>query len=427
MSRYLCVFVFLLCASNLRAQLTLEVHAGGHDRINCPVSFPLPDAWSDTRHFQLVRNSDKKQIQVQRLGWAKSPRVIWMIHDRLAAGEKRSYTLSQANGPPKIKHAVRCEDDGAAITVTVGGSPVLRFNHATVEAPEGIDPVYRRSGYIHPVYTPTGNVVTGDFEKDHAHQHGIFNAWVNASFRSKPVDFWNQAKGLGDVEFKTMLNRRKSGPVFAQFTAKLTHIAVRDGERIPAIEETWQVRVYHAQDPFLFEIFSKQTTATEDPVQVNEYHYGGFGIRGPSEWLVTKDSEAKDSEAKDNNPNQDPVAAGDFLTSENRTRTDGNHTRARWVEMHGPIGSQHGGIIVMGANNNFHAPQTVRLHPNKPYFCFAPMALGAFALEQGDTYTSRFRFATHDGAQDAKLAERLWQDFAHPPKVIATANSVSSN
>lgn len=425
MSRcYLWVYALLLYSSTLHAQLTLEVQAGGHDRIDCPVTFSLPSEWSDTQHFELVRQSDQKQIPVQRLDWAASPRIIWMIHDRLAAGEKRTYTLNKANAAPRFKQVVRCEDDGASITVKVGDSPVLQFNHATVEAPEGIDPIYRRSGYIHPVFSPQGNIVTGDFESDHAHQHGIFNAWVNATFMGKPVDFWNQAKGLGDVEFKAILNRRESGPVFAQFTAKLTHVAIRDGERVPAIEETWQVRVFHARDPFLFEIYSSQSTTTEKPVQVNEYHYGGFGIRGPSEWLIAKGNKENSDNTR---PHQDPVAAGDFLTSENRTRADGNHTRARWVEMHGPIGSQHAGIIVMGANNNFRAPQPVRLHPDKPYFCFAPMALGSFSLEHGDKYTSRFRFATHDGAQNARLAERLWQDFAHPPKVVVTANSLSEN
>ena len=85
--------------------------------------------------------------------------------------------------------------------------------------------------------------------------------------------------------------------------------------------------------------------------------------------------------------------------------------------MHGPIGSQHAGIIVLSANSNFRAPQTVRLHPSKPYFCFAPMVLGAFSLEPKQTQVQRYRFVTHDGAQDSELAERMWQDLAHPPQI----------
>ena len=80
---------------------------------------------------------------------------------------------------------------------------------------------------------------------------------------------------------------------------------------------------------------------------------------------------------------------------------DGNHTRARWVDMHGPIGSQHAGLVVMGAMRNFRAPQTVRLHPNKPYFCFAPMALGEFKLEfrHAVLLTISLRFARWTGGR----------------------------
>jgi hypothetical protein len=85
--------------------------------------------------------------------------------------------------------------------------------------------------------------------------------------------------------------------------------------------------------------------------------------------------------------------------------------------MHGPLGSSHGGIVVLAAPGNFRAPQTVRLHPTKPYFCFAPMQLGAFSIKPDEAYASRFRFVVHDGQQDERLAERMWQDLAHPPQV----------
>jgi hypothetical protein len=169
--------------------------------------------------------------------------------------------------------------------------------------------------------------------------------------------------------------------------------------------------VYHSQRPFLFELTSRQRAATVDPVTVNEYHYGGLAVRGPSSWLRPIPRNEKQS------ADTDPLAAADFFTSSGRTRIDGNETRARWVEMHGPLGSTHGGLIVLAAPDNFRAPQTVRLHPTKPYFCFAPMQLGAFSIAQTDPYVSRFRFVVHDGAQDPLLAERMWQDLAHPPSI----------
>ena len=408
---FLGTFLLFTFTALAQAELRLQLHAGGHARENCPVFFTLPEEIKSARSFTLIREADNQEVPVQKSGVKDHPRLAWMITDRLEAGEKRIYKLTANDGRPKRDPRVAIDDDGAKLTVTVEGSPVLRFNHAVVEAPEGIKPIYRRSGYLHPVFSPQGNVVTGDFEPDHAHQHGVFNAFVNASFRDQPVDFWNQAKGLGDVEFES-LQFKRNGPVFAQFAANLVHVVIRDGKRIPAIKERWQLRVYNSQKPFLFEINSRQVLAGDDPVTVNEHRYGGFGIRGPSEWLPRK--EAKNDEVAEQS---DPPASGDFVTSEGRTRLDGNHTRSRWVEMHGPVGTQHAGIIVLSANGNFRSPQTVRLHPSKPYFCFAPMVLGGFQLEPDDVYAQRYRFVTHDGPPNADLAERMWQDLAHPAKV----------
>lgn len=409
--------VFSLCTwltltSLASADIRIMVLAGGHARQNCPVELALPDDLKNAKAFSLTRESDGKQVPVQRFGAKKNPRLIWMIDTPLVAGESRKYRLTKLDNSAKPDQTVLCADEGGKLKVSVGGIDVFTFNHSVVEAPQGIEPIYRRSGYFHPIKTPQGNTVTGDFEPDHPHQHGLFNAWVNTTFRGEPVDFWNQAKGKGDVECASVQRRKRAGAVFAQFKASLSHVAIKDGKRVPAIKETLVVRVYNAK-PFLFDIVSRAETATDDAIQVNEYHYGGFGMRGPSEWLIAKATEA-DAEAGNRS---DPLAVGDFLTSSGRTRSDGNHTRARWVEMHGPVGSQHAGIIVMAAESNFRAPQTVRLHPTKPYFCFAPMVLGDFSLKPKEVYTSRFRYVVHDGPPNSEFAERMWQDYAHPPKV----------
>ena len=62
------------------------------------------------------------------------------------------------------------------------------------------------------------------------------------------------------------------------------------------------------------------------------------------------------------------------------------------------------------------ASLTARFRGTKPYFCFAPMVLGGFKIEPGRPYVSRYRFYVHDGALDVKEAERLWHDYADPPR-----------
>ena len=77
--------------------------------------------------------------------------------------------------------------DGALI-VRIGDVEALRYHTAAVPAPQGMDPIYNRSGYIHPVRTPSGIVVTGDFAADHPHQHALFGAWTKTKFAGHAVD-----------------------------------------------------------------------------------------------------------------------------------------------------------------------------------------------------------------------------------------------
>src|SRR5262249_39181820 len=158
----------------------------------------------------------------------------------------------------------------------------------------------------------------------------------------------------------------------------------------PVLDETWTVRVYELDSHVLVDLESSQTCAGPSPLKVNSYHYGGFGLRGNRAWV--------DAMAKGNDPPH-PARSGDsdFLTSEGESRRDGNHTRPRWVDLSGRVSGHSAGVAVLDHPGNFRFPQPVRLHPNKPYFCFAPMVLGEFDIVPGRPYVSRYRLLAHDG------------------------------
>jgi hypothetical protein len=59
----------------------------------------------------------------------------------------------------------------------------------------------------------------------------------------------------------------------------------------------------------------------------------------------------------------------------------------------------------------------MRLHPDEPFFNFAPQQAGDMSIEPGTTFVARYRFVVHDGPPDAAALNRLWNDFAHPPTV----------
>ncbi len=372
----------------------IEVSAGEHDREACPVVFPLPEGLRTGSGFALVREDTGRPVAFQYLG-GDPPRGVFILDEPLPAGSARIYRLVPHRprpGPPAVETAA----GRGTITVRRRGRPVLVYHAETVEPPEGADPVYRRSGFIHPLYTPSGKVVTDDFPPDHLHQHGLFFAWVDTVFEGREVDFWNQDKKLGDV-IHTAIRRTVSGPVFAEFAVTLAHIdKTAPGGPKPALQETWTVRAYDTPGPFLIDFESEQRTASASPLLVRQFRYGGFAVRGAREWLGQPES--------------------DFLTSEGKTRSDGNHTRPVWVEIHGLVDGAPAGVLVMSNPSNFRHPQPVRLHPSKPYFCFAPNVAGDFTIEPGRPYVSRYRIAVHDGPPDTEANRRLYAAYADPPE-----------
>lgn len=62
-------------------------------------------------------------------------------------------------------------DEG--IGISEGDSNVLFYQ----VKPKSLHGKFERAGYVHPLYSLKGNVITEDFPKDHYHHHGIYFAW----------------------------------------------------------------------------------------------------------------------------------------------------------------------------------------------------------------------------------------------------------
>jgi hypothetical protein len=425
----------LLIASNAAAadspSVVFEVNADRYARRDTPVVVALPEALRNSIGFALENLDDHTHEPVQRVPDHAMglPGVAWIIREPLPAGSTRRYRLSteigktvsrSARGVHAFADAKPMEQDGGDLdhhqtgTLRVGDRPVLTYQAAVVEPPPGIDRIYRRSGFIHPLQTPSGLAVTDDFPPDHAHQHGLFFAWVNTTFQGRHVDFWNQKERTGRVSHVSpgvvCRNAVTAGPVFGELNVELLHEdQSAPGGPKPVLRECWLVRVYDVSAHFVVDLQSVQQVVN-DPLTVNKYHYGGLGLRGNRQWF--------DITAQGNDT-PDPAKSGrsDFLTSDGKHRIDGNHTRPYWVDLSGQVNGKFGGVAILDHPSNFRFPQAVRLHPNKPYFCFAPMVDGEFAIRRDHPYVSRYRLYIHDGPPDREAIESAWHDYADPPRV----------
>jgi len=326
-------------------------------------------------------------------------------------------SLLLAVGSLEVQAKVVCQETKDAITVTVDGKPVLTYNKATLTGPEGTEPYFKRSGHIHPIWNPDGQIVSGDFPSDHKHQHALFFAWTKCEFEGRKMEFWNQKLELGRIAHEKVL-KVESGKTSGGFTVQLTYMDIAKGRSNPILHETWTVRVYDdAKDHFRFDLTSKQKCATDSPLKIQEYHYGGMALRGSNEWIDTslRDEIRKWEQAKEKNPRAhvaEPKRKYNYLTSESLKWREGNHSRPNWVSLHGKIDGKATGIAVLSHPSNFRSPQPVRLHPNMPYFCWAPMVLGEFEIAPGKPYVSKYRYIVHKGAPKAEKLNAKWKAFA---------------
>ncbi len=299
--------------------------------------------------------------------------------------------------------AASAQLEGGHVTLSVGGKHLLTYQGKETQLPRAdIKPIFKRGGYLHPILSPSGKLLTDDYPPNHLHHHGIWAPWTKTVFQDRHPDFWNMGDGTGKVEF-VRFGETWSGPVEAGFTAQHRFVDLSAGNPRIALNESWKITAFNIPnaDYFVFDLVSTQTCATADALILPKYLYGGLGFRGNWNW---------NGEDKCH-----------FLTANGETdRVKGNETRADWCHISGEVDGAIAGIAILSHPDNFRAPQPMRLHPKEPFFCFAPSQAGDWAIEPGKPYVARYRFIVEDGKPDKAQLDALWHAYAHPPQVTVT-------
>ena len=389
-------FVFMATAAFAAEDFRITVEAGDYDRHDTVVEFKLPPDAKPTAVI-VSEGSRPTGLQITPDGHA------WFIEPDLKRGAKRIYTFRDG----VARTPVRALPEKGALTLSVFGRTALVYRTDKTEFPPNrpdLTAIYHRGGYIHPVLSPSGKQITDDYPSNHKHHHGIWWAWTHTEFEGRKPDFWNMGDGKGTVEFVS-LDKTWSGPVHAGFVSKLRQVDLLAPEPKTALNETWNVKLYaignEATQPyFVFDVEVTDTCATDSPLRLPEYRYGGIGFRGNWNWNGQTNL--------------------NFLTSEgdtDRSKGDKNETRGRWAHISGIIDGGLTGIAILGHPQNFRAPQPMRIHPTEPFFNFAAQQAGAAEITPGKPFVARYRFVVADGAPDKAQLDRLWNDYAHPPEV----------
>lgn len=356
---------------------------------------PMTECGADHTHLNAEGGLAVAELVVSELVQRVPALQPHVLMDQVAAARvPRQYQTRLTSG------ALTVREDSDTITVSSQKRVLLVYNKTSPAVPDGIDPVYHRSGFLHPVLSPSGAVVTATFPVDHPHQHGIFSAWVNTTWNDRPLNFWDLAGGTGRVLHQSVRSTfLQDGAV--GFEVTLIHRA-QQTPVVDILQERWRITVYPVSESVLkFDLHTAQQNLTDLPLTVNQYHYGGMALRGPVAWLSPKDGgDAASSESTRTDCQ--------LINDQGTDRIAGNHVRTRWVSMSGMSKNRPVTITVMSHRENLRAPQAARLHPTKPYLSFTPCVDEPFVIERSKPLQGRYRYLVTDAAPDQAWIQEQW-------------------
>ena len=406
---------FLWVSFQLNAQsiLKFEVSTKIQNYKDCPISFELPTSGSQY-NLQLIEiiNNSKKNIPSQ---FDKQKNQISFILDGFTPKKTiRHYELVEKTQKTKSAQIDILKKNGGLL-LTYKDNPILNYQFEMTYPPKGVNEKYKKSGFLHPVYSPGGEVLTRIQAPDHYHHYGIWGPWTKTHIEGREVDFWNLTKKQGTVLFKDFLNKTK-GDIFSGFTALQEHIdfgAITENR--VAINEELEIKVWNletSKKSWLVDYTTSITSPLENGIVFDAYRYGGgIGFRATEKWH------------KDNTS---------VLTSENKDRLTADGSSAKWAIIEGESNTKEGrsGILFMGFPDNKEFPEPMRVWPvdanegkGDVFFEFCPIRHVEWKIESQKEYQLKYRMLIFDGEITAEQAEMYWQAFANPPKITITTNN----
>ncbi|MEX2231971.1 MAG: PmoA family protein [Cyclobacteriaceae bacterium] len=389
---------------------TLEINL---DRTSAGLEIPVQVMLDPITHLpdsslSLLEIQGKEKIPVVfQLEGGPHRKLTWLVDDKL---KTRVYELVKARPAAANPPSLKTVKDFGAITIQAENKNLLRYHSQPVYPPKGIDPVFKRSAFIHPLWSPHGQELTRIHAPDHYHHFGLWNPWTHVLFEGDTVDFWNLKSKQGTVRFADFISTT-NGNIFAEFSALQEHVAFKEGKEKVALQEVQTVRIYaprNNSDYYIADI-TAQLNCPGSPVRLLEYRYGGMGWRATEQWT------------KENSK---------VLSSEGKTRKDADGSKARWCIVQGTVDGENAGAVMMSYPANYNHPEPLRIWPENAnrnrgdmFANFSPTKDMDWPLEPGKNYILKYRFVVFNGEFTKEKAEAAWYYFASPPMVTVKKNA----
>jgi len=402
--KFLVVVIFFTQQLSAQQLAKFKVQIGD-ERIDAPVSVSLDGINYNTDKGSLVLSGEQAITSQIETGY--SARLWFILKGVSPKNSERKFVLKLEEKAPDSQSKVSLKKDYKDLSLLMNEKPILSYRYATTYPPDGINPLYKRSGFIHPLSSPGGEVLSRIQPPDHYHHYGIWGPWTLTHIDERQVDFWNLIAGEGTVQFAGFLSEAE-GAIFSGFQALQQHIDFgAKGEDQIAMNEILDVRAWNiGEGVWMVDYTTSLNSPLTNGIMLDAYRYGGgIGWRATEKWH------------KDNCT---------VLTSDNKTRIDADGSFARWcmVEGESDVSEGRSGILFLSHPSNRMHPEPMRIWPldanngrGDMYFEFVPIRHEAWKLEPKQNYTLKYRMIIFDGKMEAKTAEMYWNGFAKMPQI----------
>jgi len=331
--------------------------------------------------------------------------TLWFVH---MPQHTVNYTLKrEAN--TQVADGVAMAQNNGDLQLSKGDVPLLTYRYGMTYPPKGVDSIFRKSAYIHPLVSPAGDTLTRIQPPDHYHHYGIWGPWTHTRIEGERIDFWNLVERQGTVLFHKF-NKTFSGPVFAGFSAHQEHINLKASQdKQIALNENLEVKLWDLGRPdrYMVDYISTFNTPLESGILLEAYRYGGgLGMRFTERWK------------KDNCT---------VLTSEGKDRLTADGTNARWCMVTGEASTGEGtnGILFLSYPENRAHPEPMRIWPidanggrGDMFFEFCPIRHKEWNIEPNKDYRLKYRMVVFEGKLSAEEAETYWKAYAETPRIL---------
>jgi hypothetical protein len=386
----------------MTANGVVEVTAGAHDRVHCPVSVALPAESGGER--SLIDEATGRRIALQRLSESQfafllpelraGSRAIYRLEAQPDEGEPDEEARSGA-GRLEVRH------EQEALALFEDDRYLARYVYAGVPA----------RPYFYPILAPGGVPVTRSYpmrddvpgeRHDHPHHRSMWIAYGDVN----GADNWSEEPGHGYTEHGS-IDEIQSGRVFAGFRTTSLWL---DSDRRPLLTQLLDVRVWRSCE--LFRLFDVVVilSATHGDVRFGDTKEGGIlSVRVASSMDVPRGGRIENS-----------------YGGIDEAETWG--LAAHWCDYSGQVDGAKVGIAVLDHPWSFRYPSHWHVR-NYGLMTANPFGYshytdgrkqGDHLLEAGHDLEFRYRVAVHRGnASEAGLRGR-YLDFVSPPRATLT-------